>query len=78
MNALEEKMKQKRIPIKVAKEIAQNYNYDQVIIIARNIENDTDWVTTYGKTKELCKQTAAWSEWIYSEMKYLARGDTIV
>lgn len=44
----------KDIPIKVAQDIADKYDYDQVIIIARNIETGGEHVTTYGKTSEHC------------------------
>lgn len=47
--------KMKRIPISAAKLIADKYDYDQVIIIARNTsENDGEHVTTYGKDKKHC------------------------
>lgn len=49
--------KLKRIPIARAKEIAQKYDYDQVIIIARKeTEPDraSDWCTTYGRNRRHC------------------------
>ena len=47
----------KRIPIAAAKRIAEQYDYDQVIIFARC--DAKGWVTTYGKTKELCRGAAS-------------------
>ena len=45
----------KAIPIKSAKYIAENYGYDQVIIIGRKTgENGREHVTTYGVNKEHC------------------------
>lgn len=45
----------KPIPIVAAKKIAESYDYEQVIIIARKTgENGGEHVTTYGKTKEHC------------------------
>ena len=48
-------MKGKRIPISKAKEISKNYDYDHVIVIAWNDEDDKSWWTTYGKNKDKCK-----------------------
>lgn len=41
------------IPISAGKEIADKYDYDQVIIIARKIGRN-EHCTTYGKNKEHC------------------------
>jgi len=41
------------IPISQAKKIADYYDYDQVIIIARKVGRN-EHVTTYGKNKEHC------------------------
>ena len=46
-----------RIPIKAAKEVAQKYDYDQVIIYARRPGNPgpgKEWVTTYGVDQKNC------------------------
>lgn len=44
-----------RIPITAAKHIADTYDFDQVIIIARKIgEDGIEHCTTYGKTKAHC------------------------
>ena len=48
----------KKIPIKAAKEIGQNYNQDQVIIISHNKENGTTCVTTWGKSLRDCEDAA--------------------
>ena len=45
------------IPIKSAEQIAKDFDYDQVIIIARKI-GEGEHVTTYGKTKEHCNIAA--------------------
>ena len=41
------------IPISAAKRIAKQYDYDQVIIIARKVGRN-EHVTTYGVNKEHC------------------------
>lgn len=47
------------IPITAAKRIAEEYDYDQVIIVARKVgEGGNEHVTTYGKTKEHCAVAA--------------------
>lgn len=43
----------KPIPISAAESIAKTYGYDQVIIIARAVEQG-EHVTTYGKDRENC------------------------
>lgn len=43
----------KPIPIEAAKKIADLYDYDQVIVIARKV-GVGEHVTTYGKNKEHC------------------------
>jgi hypothetical protein len=52
----------KRIPIKAAKLIADEYGYDQVIIYARKVGADPDphgeHLTTYGVTKVHCQVAA--------------------
>lgn len=48
----------KRIPIKAAKEIAEKYGYDQVIIYGRKVGSDPDphgeHMTSYGVDKKHC------------------------
>lgn len=52
----------KPIPISAAERIAKDYGYDQVIIIARKVdepENDGgECVTTYGRNKAHCEVAA--------------------
>ena len=45
--------KARRIPIMAAKRIANDYGYDQVIVVARHTDG-VGHLTTYGKTRELC------------------------
>lgn len=45
------------IPISAAKKIAFDYDYDQVIIIARKVARN-EHVTTYGTNKAHCKVAA--------------------
>ena len=46
------------IPISAAKEIAERYGYDQVIVVARKVGKDPEpngeHVTTYGRSKVHC------------------------
>ena len=52
-------MSGKKIPITKAKEIANQYGYDQVIILGRKVgDNGIEWVTTYGVTKQHCDAAA--------------------
>jgi hypothetical protein len=47
----------KSIPIAAAKRVAEQYGYDQVVIIARKVgagPGSGEHVTTYGVTKEHC------------------------
>ena len=52
----------KRIPISAAGRIAEEYGYDQVVIIARKVGDDPDphgeHVTTYGVDKTHCAVAA--------------------
>lgn len=56
----------KRIPVTAAKEIAEKYGYDQVVIYARKVGADPEphgeHMTTYGKTKEHCTVAAKMAE----------------
>ena len=47
----------KPIPISAARAIAEKYGYDQVIVIARAVEQG-EHVTTYGKDKANCDVAA--------------------
>lgn len=47
------------IPIKAARIIAEQFGYDQVIIIGRKVgEKGREHVTTYGVNNENCKAAA--------------------
>jgi hypothetical protein len=48
----------KNIPIKSAREIAKDFDKDQVIIVAWSKQTGTTFVTTYGRTAEDCDQAA--------------------
>jgi hypothetical protein len=52
----------KPIPISVAKQIAEAYGYDQVVIYARKVDTDDvrggEHMTTCGKTKQHCDVAA--------------------
>ena len=56
----------KRIPITAAREIAERYGYDQVVIYARKVGEAPDphgeHLTTYGTTKAHCAVAAKISE----------------
>lgn len=58
----------KPIPVKAAREIAQRYGYDQVVIIARKpgsgLEEHGEHVTTYGTNKEHCDVAARIGEFL--------------
>lgn len=48
----------KRIPIKAAKDLAQNYGQDQVIVMAWDDSRKLMHVVSYGKTMKDCEQAA--------------------
>ena len=51
-------MKNKKIPIKAAKDIANEYGYNQIIIHGYDIESGVQSVCTYGKSQEDCDNSA--------------------
>lgn len=51
-------MKNKKIPIKAAKDIANEYGYNQIIIHGYDIESGVQSVCTYGKSQEDCDNAA--------------------
>ena len=61
------------VPIAAAKNVAKQYDKDQVIIIAWDEEHNMVHFTTYGKTKEDCAQAAKAGEFfkkaLYSKSK---------
>lgn len=59
MPGVEEIGKNKPIPISSAKDIANSFGYDQVIVIGRHVgEAGCEHVTTYGKGKDHCRAAA--------------------
>ncbi len=62
----------KRIPIRAAKAIAEEYGYDQVMIYARKVGDDPDphgeHMTTYGITKEHCGVMARIATYLQREI----------
>ncbi len=50
--------KYKSIPISAAKEIAKKYDKQQVIIVTWDAVHGKEHVTTYGDSKETCRQAA--------------------
>ncbi len=52
-------MKTKLIAISAAKDIAEKYGYDQIIVIGRKCgENGRETVTTYGVNRAHCRVAA--------------------
>ncbi len=50
----------KPIPISAAKEIAERYGYDQLIVVARKVgDGGGEHVTTYGRNKAHCDVAAS-------------------
>jgi len=57
--------KKQRIPIAAAQRIAEQYGYDQVVIIARAVgDDDGEHVTTYGVDKANCNVAAQIGDFI--------------
>lgn len=57
------------IPIEKAKEIADSFGYDQIVIIGRACgENGLEHVTTYGKDKEHCKHASEIGDFVRFEI----------
>lgn len=58
----------KEIPIAAAKRIAEEYGYDQVVILARKCGteegNNGEHLTTYGVNKEHCKIASAMGDFL--------------
>ena len=54
--------KARRIPISAGKRIADLYGYDQVVIVARRVEDEDqagqEWMTTYGRNRAHCEIAA--------------------
>lgn len=59
----------KKIPIHAAKEIAEKYGYEQVMIYARRTgEGGREHMTTYGVTKEHCSVMAKIAEFLQTKI----------
>lgn len=58
----------KRIPIKAAKDIAEKYNQEQVVIITFDKKEPRTHVVTYGKSLFDCQQIADWGNWLKEEV----------
>ena len=57
------------IPISAAKEIAERYGYDQVIIVARKVGRaGSEAVTTYGRNKAHCDVAARVGDFLKSKV----------
>lgn len=52
------------IPIAAARELAEKYGYDQVVILGADREQSKNHVATYGVTKEHCDEAAKTGEFI--------------
>ena len=61
------RVEMKRIPIKTARDIAQRFEYDQVLIWAWN-KKDGQHVTTYGRSMQDCDQIAQGGNYIKRHM----------
>lgn len=62
-------MAPKPIPVSAGEEIADKYDYDQVIIIARKVGDDgCEHVTTYGVDKTHCGVAARIGDYLKYEI----------
>ncbi len=65
-------MKEKKpIPVHAARSIAEQYGYDQVIIIARRVRDDDsggEHCTTYGRDVEHCEVAARCGDYLKHEV----------
>jgi hypothetical protein len=68
----------KPIPISAAKQIAEKYGYDQVVVIARAVgDNRGEHVTTYGKDKLNCGVAARIGDFLkFKVMGWVADNDS--
>lgn len=59
----------KPIPVSAAKHIADEYDYDQVVVIARKVgDSGGEHVTTYGKDKPNCDVAAKIGDYLKYEI----------
>lgn len=47
----------KRVPIAAARRFAEEHGLDRIVILGTQ-EDDTTWITTWGKTKAKCAEAA--------------------
>ena len=70
------------IPISAAKQIADLYGYDQVIIVARKVDTydqpGGEHVTTYGVDKANCDVAAHVGDFLKYKVMNWSKDDTIV
>lgn len=66
------------IPVRAAQGIAEDYGYDQVIIIARRVGKEPllhgEHITTYGRNKAHCTFAAQIGEFLKAKVMGWARG----
>lgn len=62
----------KPIPVSAGKKIAQEFDYDQVVVVARKVGlNGGEHVTTYGRNPEHCEIAARVGDFLkYEIMKW--------
>ena len=65
----------KKIPIDTAKDIAYDFDYDQVVVVARKVDGG-EWVTSFGKSKASCLVAARMAQHIQAVVKKTTKGDT--
>ena len=59
----------KPIPVSTAKKIAEEFDYDQVIIVARKVgDNGGEHVTTFGKDQRHCSIAARAGDFLKYEI----------
>lgn len=63
----------KRLPIKAAKELAEKYNQDQVILVTWDKKDKCTHTVSYGKTKEDCKQAEKGINFVRLALRYPPR-----
>lgn len=67
-----------KIPIMAARRIAEEYGYDQVLIMARKVDSKPgaadgeEWMTTYGVDRDHCDAVARIRYWLEGQMKIWA------
>lgn len=68
----------KPIPVSAAKEIAEQFDYDQVVIYARKVgENGGEHMTTYGKDKSHCDVAAHIGDFLKYKVMGWVKEDTV-